>query len=229
MIRVLRSARLDGVRGPIAMQQWVMRMVRRTVCLLILVAVAAGACGKTAVPTRIAAGDVPSAAELDQFVSGAGGVRLAMTEDEVSSALAVKPARRRDAMSSDGMTEVAWDNIGGPHPGAAVGRFVAGKLTQIEFATATTAMPRISRDVARSLESADVVRRSVARTLRLEDVEAATGSHGLRARWIFTHRPPDRADVMSMWLWEVEPGGRALVVEEENGLAGQPVVRDLRR
>jgi hypothetical protein len=132
-------------------------------------------------------------------------------------------------MSSDGVTEVAWDNIAGPHPGAALGRFAAGRLSQIEFATATAAMPRISPEVARSLESADVVRRSVARTLRLEDVEAATGSHGLRARWIFTHRPPNRADVMSMWLWEVEPGGRALVVEVENGLAGQPVVRDLRR
>ena len=206
------------------------KTIAAVIFIAFFVTVAAGACRKTAGPTRIAAGDVPSAAELDQFVSGAGSVRLAMTEDEVSSALGEKPARRRDAMSSDGMTEVAWDNIGGPHPGAAVGRFVAGKLTQIEFATATTAMPRISRDVARSLESADVVRRSVARTLRLEDVEAATGSHGLRARWIFTHRPPGRADVMSVWLWEVEPGGRsALVVEEENGLAGQPVVRDLRR
>jgi len=206
-----------------------MRIVCRTFVLLILVTVAGSACRKTSAAKRIAAGEVPSAAELDQYVSGAGNVRLVMTEDEVSSALDVKPTRRRDASSSDGVTEVAWDNISGPHPGAAVGRFTAGKLTQIEFATASMAMPRISRDVARSLESADVVRRSVEHTLRLEDIQATTGSHGLRARWIFTHRPPDRAGVMSLWVWEVEPGGRALVVEEENGLAGQPVVRDLRR
>jgi len=49
-----------------------------------------------------------------------------------------------------------------------------------------------------------VVRRSVARRLRMEDIEAVTGSRGLRARWIFSHRPPDRANVMSVWAWEVE-------------------------
>jgi hypothetical protein len=178
---------------------------------------------------RIASGDVPSAAELDQFVSGAGGVRLTMTEAEVSAALGVRPARREDATSQDGVTKVAWDNIGGAHPGAALGDFVAGKLFRIEFATASTAMPRISRDAAQALERADVVRRSVARTLRMEDIEAVTGSRGLRARWIFGLRPPDRANVMSIWTWEVEPGGRVLVVDEENGLAGQPVVRDLKR
>jgi hypothetical protein len=208
-----------------------MSVVRRSWWLVavLVTALAEDACRKHAAPGRIAAGDVPTAAELDQFVTGAGNVRLAMTEDEVSSALGVKPARRRDGISRDDVTEVAWENIGGAHPGAAVGRFVAGRMFQIEFGTATMTMPRISRDVARSLESADVARRSVARMLRLEDIEAATGSRGLRTRWIFTHHPPDRADVKSVWLWEVEPGGQALVVEEENGLAGQPVVSNLRR
>ena len=209
-----------------------MSVVRRTssLALILLTGLVSVSCKKRVDPgTRIASGDVPSAAELDQFVSGAGGIRLAMTEDEVSAALGVRPARRRDAISQDDVTEVAWDNIGGAHPGAAVGRFIVGKLIQIELATASSTMPRIGSAVARSLESADVVRRSVARTLRIDDVEAATGSRGLRARWIISHRPPDRANVMSIWAWEVEPGGRALVVEEENGLAGQPVVRDLKK
>jgi hypothetical protein len=209
-----------------------MSFVRRTSLLVVilLAGLVSFSCKKKFDPrTRIASGDVPSAAELDQFVSGAGGVRLAMTEDEVSAALGARPSRRSDATSRDEVADVAWDNIGGAHPGAALGHFRAGKLYAIEFATASTVMPRISADVARSLESGDVVRRSVARTLRIEDIEAATGSRGLRARWIFNHRPPDRASVMSVWAWEVEPGGRALVVEDENGLAGQPVVRDLKR
>jgi hypothetical protein len=187
------------------------------------------ACAKQAAPTRIASGDVPSAAELEQFVSGAGNVRLMMTEKEVSSALGTKPTQRQEAMSSDEESVVVWGTITGPHPGAALGRFAAGRLRQIEFGTASTAMPRIGRDVAASLESAEIVRRSVARTLRLADIEAATGSRGLRARWTFTHWPPDRANVMSVWVWEIEPGGRALVVEEEgDGAVGQPVVRDLK-
>jgi hypothetical protein len=186
------------------------------------------ACGKPAAPTRIAAGDVPSAAELEAFVSHAGNVRLTMTEQEVRSALGTKPTRRQEAMSSDGESVVVWDTITGPHPGAALGRFVAGRLRQIEFATASTAMPRIGRDVAASLESAETVRRSVAGTLRIADIEAATGSRGLRARWTFTHWPPDRAKITSVWLWEIEPGGRVLMVDEYDGLAGQPVVRDLK-
>ena len=197
-------------------------MTLRTLSLFLLVA--AFACRKGGAST---AGDVRSA-ELDQYVSGAGNVRLGMTEDEVTSALGVKPARRLDAMSSDGITEVAWDNIGGTHPGAAVGRFIGGKLTQIDFATAKTAMPRISSDVASSLERAEIVQRAVAHTLRLEDIEAVTGSRGLRARWTLIELS-NHPNVRSVWAWEVEPGGKALVVEEENGLAGQPVVRDLTR
>jgi hypothetical protein len=183
------------------------------------------ACGTQGPPTRIAAGDVPSAAELEQFVSGAGHVRLVMTEAEVSAALRAKPTRRQEAMSSDGESVVVWDTITGPHPGAALGRFVAGRLRQIEFATTSSAMPRISGDVAAALERAEIVRRSVARTLRIADIEAATGSRGLRVRWTFAHRPPDRAYITSVWAWAIEPGGRALVVDEEDGLAGQPVVR----
>jgi hypothetical protein len=209
-----------------------MSVVRRTSLLVVilLAGLVSFSCKKKFDPRmRIASGDVPSATELDQFVSGAGGVRLAMTEDEVSGALGARPLRRSDATSRGEAVDVAWDNIGGAHPGAALGHFVAGKLFAIEFATASKAMPRISADVARSLESGDVVRRSVARTLRIEDVERATGSRGLRVRWIISHRPPDRANVMSVWAWEVEPGGRALVVKDENGLAGQPIVRDFRR
>jgi hypothetical protein len=199
-----------------------------SLAVVLLIAAAATACGKAG-STRIAAGDVPSSAELDQYVTGAGGIRLAMSEEEVTDALGTKPARRREALSQDGITEVAWDNIDGPHPGHAAGGFVAGKLIWITFATASTSLPRVGRDAASSLLTGAVAQRSVARTLRLEDVEAVTGSRGLRARWTFTHRPPDRADIASVWVWEVEPGGRMLSVEERDGLAGQPVEREWRK
>lgn len=203
-----------------------MRIVRS----LCLVAVVLIACRKTSAPPTIGVGDVPPPAELDQYVSGAGNIRLGMTEQEVDAALGKKSTRRQDAAARDGATDVAWDKIAGAHPGAAVGRFFDGKLTHIEFAPATTTMPRISADAARSLaESGSVVQRAVARTLRLSDVEAVTGSRGLRAQWSFSFHPPNRADVKSLWAWEVEPGGRALIVEEEQGLAGQPVVRDIKR
>lgn len=94
--------------------------------------------------------------------------------------------------------------------------------------TSSKALPRISREAAQSLQSGDVVQRSVARTLQLKDVEAVAGSRGMRSKWTFTHHPPDRADVKSTWVWQIESGGTALIVEEENGLAGQPIERPLK-
>lgn len=193
--------------------------------VVVLIAIA---CGKHSAPVAIAAGDVPSPAELNAYVSNAGNVHLTMKEDEVDSALGAKPTRRMDAASQDGETQVAWDQIGGDHPGAAAGRFYAQRLTQIEFAPASRSMPRISKDVADSLLRQQYAQRAVAHTLRMTDIESVTASKGARALWRFTHRPPDGAIVTSVWMWEVEPGGEALIVEEQDGSAGQPVVRSLK-
>ncbi|MGZ8851679.1 MAG: hypothetical protein ACXW3E_15305, partial [Thermoanaerobaculia bacterium] len=54
------------------------------------------------------------------------------------------------------------------------------------------------------------------------------GSRGLRARWTLADVPGGAPLVVSTWVWEVEPGGRLLIVEDVNGLAGQPIVRTMR-
>jgi hypothetical protein len=174
-----------------------------------------------------AAGFAPSAAELEAFVTGAGGVRLGMAENEVTAALGKNPTRREVASSPGAATEVAWEDIPGARPGAAHGRLADGRLVFIEFTTAKLSLPRVSRAVARSLtESADLVRRSVAKSLRMQDIEVITHTPGQRVKWSIGLGDP--TTVVSYWLWEVEPGGEALFVEEENGVAGQPITRPLR-
>ena len=63
-----------------------------------------------------ASGGVPSPAELEAYVSGAGTVRLGMSEGEVTRALGRKPSRRKDGGDT---ADVAWDDLPGPRPGHA--------------------------------------------------------------------------------------------------------------
>jgi hypothetical protein len=172
---------------------------------------------------------VPTAAELEAYVTGAGRVRLGMTEGEVTAALGKKPSRRQDPMSRDAPTDVAWDGLPGPAPGAALGRFVEGGLVRIEYAPADAPLPRVDRAAAHSLtQSAALVQRAVARELRLAEVEAVTAAPGTRRTWTLSRGAGGRTRVSSRWLWEVEPGGEALIVEEDDGFAGQPIIRRLR-
>lgn len=183
---------------------------------------------------QAAAADVPvhgfpSREQLDDYVTGAGAVRLGMTEGEVTEALGRKPSRRDDAMSPGASTDVAWDDLQGPRPGAALGRFRDDRLYSIEFAPASPPMPRLDFATANSVTQADYVRRSVARTLRLADIEAVTRTPGCRASWAIMSGFGRPTSVMSRWVWEVEPGDRYLLVEELDGLADQPVIRARRQ
>jgi hypothetical protein len=89
-------------------------------------------------------------------------------------------------------------------------------------------LPRVDRDVAESLTRAEYVRRSVDRTLRVADIEAVTRVPGNRARWAIASGIGSATMVTSVWAWEIEPGKKVLTVDEENGQAGQPIIRDVR-
>jgi hypothetical protein len=172
--------------------------------------------------------DVPSTDELEAFVTGAGAVHLGMTEDEVSAALGANPTRRQDATSRDAPTDVAWDRISGARPGAATGRFFDGRLVRIEFAPAAPELPRLGRAVAESLTRPEYARRAADRTLRMADIESVTSAPGYRANWAIGRGVGGKTTLMSRWLWEIESSGKVLVVEEEDGLVRQPVIRSMR-
>jgi hypothetical protein len=172
-----------------------------------------------------ASGGVPSPAELEAYVSGAGTVRLGMTESEVTSALGRKPSRRKDGEDT---ADVAWDDLPGPRPGHALGHFRADRLYSIEFAPAAQVYPRLDYATASAVTQPDYVRRSVARTLRMADIEAVTRVPGYRGSWTVTSGFGSPTRVRSRWFWEVDPGNRVLYVQELDGLAGQPVIRDKR-
>ena len=172
-----------------------------------------------------ASGGVPSPAELEAYVSRAGTVRLGMTESEVTDALGRKPSRRKDG---GGTADVAWDDLQGPRPGYALGNFRDDTLYSIEFAPAEQVYPRLDYATADAVTKADYVRRSVARTLRMADIEGVTRVPGYRASWTVMSGFGTPTRVRSRWFWEVDPGNRVLYVEELDGLAGQPVIRDKR-
>jgi hypothetical protein len=172
-----------------------------------------------------ASGGVPSPAELEAYVSGAGTVRLGMSESEVTSALGRKPSRRKDGGDT---ADVAWDDLPGPRPGHALGHFRDDKLYAIEFAPAAQVYPRLDYATAHAVTQSDYVRRSVARTLTMADIEAVTRVPGYRASWTVMSGFGSPTRVSSRWFWEVDPGNRVLYVDELDGLAGQPVIRDKR-
>jgi hypothetical protein len=212
-------------------------MSRRLVVVMAVLAVAFGpACRKSrgaadaaasggAVGDAGASGGVPSPAELEAYMSGAGAVRLGMSESEVTRALGSKPSRRQDGGDT---ADVAWDALKGPRPGAALGKFREDKLYSIEFAPAAQVYPRLDYATADSVTAPDYVRRSVARTLRMADIEAVTRVPGYRASWTVMSGFGTPTRVMSRWMWDVDPGNRVLYVEETDGLAHQPVIRDKR-
>jgi hypothetical protein len=171
---------------------------------------------------------VPTPEDLEAYVSGAGEVRLGMTESEVTDALGSKPSRRDDANSPGASTDVAWDALEGPRPGAALGRFVEGRLFSIQFAPRAPVLPRLDHATADSVTGADYVRRSVARTLTMADIEAVVRVPGCRASWTIMSGSGSPTRVSSQWLWEVDPGDRVLFVREDDGTAGQPVIRKKR-
>jgi hypothetical protein len=212
-------------------------MSRRLVVVMAVLAVAFGpACRKSrgaadaaapggAVAGAGASGGVPSPAELEAYVSGAGAVRLGMTEREVIKALGSKASRRQDGGE---FVDVAWDALKGPRPGAALGKFREDKLYSIEFAPATQVYPRLDYATADSVTRAEYVRRSVDRTLRMADIEAVTRVPGYRASWAVASGFGIPTSVTSQWFWNVDPGNRVLYVDETDGRAGQPVIRDKR-
>ena len=172
-----------------------------------------------------ASGGVPSPSELEAYVSGAGTVRLGMTESEVTSALGSKPSRRKDGGDT---ADVAWDDLQGPRPGYALGNFRDDTLYSIEFAPAAQVYPRLDYATAEAVTQADYVRRSVARTLRMADIEAVTRVPGFRASWTVMSGFGTPTRVRSRWFWDIDPGNKMLYVDELDGLAGQPVIRDKR-
>ena len=105
---------------------------------------------------------------------------------------------------------------------------VTTRLYSIEFAPAAQVYPRLDYATADAVTQADYVRRSVARTLRMADIEAVTRVPGYRASWTVMSGFGTPTRVRSRWFWEVDPGNRVLYVEELDGLAGQPVIRDKR-
>ena len=168
---------------------------------------------------------VPTAADLEAYVSGAGKVRLGMSEREVTTALGSTPSRRQD---NGEFADVAWDALKGPRPGAALGKFRGDRMYRIEFAPAAQVYPRLDYATADSVTRAEFVRRSVDRTLRMADIESVTGVPGYRASWAVASGFGVPTTVMSRWVWDVEPGNRFLLVEETDGLVDQPIIRNKR-
>lgn len=182
--------------------------------------------------------DMATPAPAD-FVEGTAAVRLRMTEDEVSRALGSEPVQRQE---TDRLVDAAWA-IGGAVPGRAVARFVGGPLVRIEFARIRLddpPLPRVSGDAARTVtqglafKAVQHIAHAENPALELREVVAAAGAPGQRIRWRLaqgggtpgSHLQPV---VTNTWAWVVEPGGRLLLVDETDGIADQPIVRDLPR
>jgi hypothetical protein len=212
-------------------------MRSRVVVSIVVVALSVGpACRKSrdgagaattagSVADTVGSGDVPTPADLEAYVTGGGRVRLGMTESQVTTALGSTPSRRQD---NGEFADVAWDALKGPRPGAALGKFRGDRMYRIEFAPAAQVYPRLDYATADSVTRAEYVRRSVDRTLRMEDIESVTGVPGYRASWAVASGFGVPTTVMSRWVWDVEPGNRFLLVEETDGLVGQPIIRNKR-
>lgn len=171
----------------------------------------------------------PAADELEAFVTGGGSLRIGMSEEAAVRALG-HPDRRQPPRSPGAGSELEWDHLTGASPGAASCRFYRDELVQIRLAPAKRSLPRIGRDAAQALEGADVVQRAVAKQLRLSDVEAVTAKRGqlvMREIGRGNETGPNIVWVRNYWAWQIERGGEALLVSEQDGLADQPVTRTL--
>jgi hypothetical protein len=162
-------------------------------------------------------------AGIEDVVDGASQVAIGMTDSEVSGALHVEPIERKGI-------EVAWRLEKGEHPGVAVGRFIDGYLNSIQFTARldSPSPPRIDKQTAGALTKYDVVTRAIAGNLTLAEVEASIGKHGRRAIWTLAQGQNRTTRSISTWVWEINPGGKVLIVPEEDGKASQPYIRELR-
>ena len=162
-------------------------------------------------------------------MSGAGAVRLGMTEAEVTKALGKNPSRRDDAQSPGASTDVAWDELNGPRPGAALGRFRDDRLYSIEFAPAEqdVSAPRLRHREMPSRGPSMFVDPSRGRCAwRTSRRSRACPATARRGRIMGGFGSATR--VKSKWIWEVDSGDRILYVTELDGVAGQPVIRSKR-
>ena len=198
---------------------------RSAFCAIILLLVASMAgCGKDA---RMAG--EPGSDELDALVSGAGRLRIGMAQKEAMDALG-EPSRQEN-IPWEKVTQLFWENLRGAHPGRVTAGFRDGKLVHLELVPANRPLPRVDAAAAASLERAEVVQKAVSKQLRMPEIEGVTGKRGGQVRLSVVRGyldQPDRIVVARTWSWEVEPGGRALLVEERDDLAGQPITRKLR-
>jgi hypothetical protein len=171
-------------------------------------------------------------------VAGTGAVKLGMSEDEVGRALGGAPERRKEAEQT---VEAVW-RLEGAVPGSAVARFVGGPLVWIEFSAArpdVPPLPRVTRAAAEALSNGALARKAIQHVLRasdpaltMDDVLAAAGGTGRRVVWRLFRSEAEGAPesaASSVWAWEVEPGGKVLLVDETSGEARQPTIRDLPR
>ncbi|MEO8433160.1 MAG: hypothetical protein ABI592_16775 [Acidobacteriota bacterium] len=192
----------------------------RAVVLLAL-GVAVAACRASGSPSR--------ARGLESFVDGTGAVRLGMTEEDVVRALGTRPERRKE---TERLVELGF-RLHGAVPGVAYATFLGGPLTQIEFALARVdqpPLPRVSREAARSLTQGALARKALDHDLGMSDVLKATGKPGRLAAWKLFQRfdgGNPRSATSTTWFWEVEPGGKALIVVETDGKLDAPFTRDL--
>jgi hypothetical protein len=157
-------------------------------------------------------------------MEGATRVAIGMTESEVSRALGDEPSQRKG-------TDVAWRLEQGAHPGVAVGSFIDGHMTGITFtANLDTPAPlRIEKAAADALNTTDITQRSVDGRLTLAEIEAAVGARGRRLDWTLAMGQGRSTRSISHWVWEINPGGKVLIVSEEGGKASQPFVRTVNR
>lgn len=168
---------------------------------------------------------------LEDLPAGTGVVKLGMTEEQVAGALGSLPERRREKGRE---TEAAY-RIAGAVPGTASAFFLGGPLMSIEFSLARLddpPLPRVSKATAESLSLGPLALKAIHNELRMNDVVKAAGMAGRRVSWklyrTFDAGKPG-AGTRTTWLWEVEPGGKVLIVVESNGQLEQPFVRDLKR
>jgi hypothetical protein len=161
-------------------------------------------------------------ADLDDFIEGAGAVAIGMTESEVSKALNAQSEARKG-------NEVAWRLDKRSHPGSASGSFVNGYLSGIQFTAdlSAPAPPRIDKAAADALSNKETALRAISHKLTIAEVEAAAGGRGRRASWVLTMGQGNTIRSISIWVWEINPGGKLLIVSEERGEAGQPYVRSM--
>lgn len=152
-----------------------------------------------------------------------------MTEEEVVRALGTRPERRKE---SERLVELGF-RIAGAVPGEAYATFRGGPLTQIEFALARVdqpPLPRVSREAARSLTQGALARKALDHDLVMSDVLNVTGKPGRLGVWRLFQRfdaGNPRTATSTTWFWEVEPGGKVLIVAETDGKLDAPFTRDL--